>query len=157
MKIKQTTTERRCSSTHQYNKKYSHLRFIEDRFNFICPRCLSPLDPGTGQDGENSYWRGETAMTPTSHPIFLGIRKCWNSINQVYLFYKWQKNVHFVFVCFYKSGPHFDEVDESFLSLFQYLACVRIWTCDVKGTTGRRTDSLWCGQTDEYTEMDRVC
>lgn len=38
---------------------------------------------------------------------------------QVYLFYKWQKkNVHFVFICFYKSGPHFDEVDESFLSLF---------------------------------------
>lgn len=29
-----------------------------------------------------------------------------------------KKNVHFVFVCFYKSGPHFDEVDESFLSLF---------------------------------------
>lgn len=43
------------------------------------------------------------------------------------------------FVCFYKSGPHFDEVDESFLSLsflfffFQYLACVRIWARDVRG------------------------
>lgn len=63
------------------------------------------------------------------------------------------------FVCFYKSGPHFDEVDESFLSLsflfFFPVSCM----CEDLGSWRQRRQQTDCdadGQT-ENTETDRVC
>lgn len=59
------------------------------------------------------------------------------------------------FVCFYKSGPHFDEVDESFLSLF--FSILHVWGSGLVTSEGQQADGQTACDADKQTETDRVC
>lgn len=151
-------TERWCLSTNQQNKKIK-VGSIENFISTSLPSASQRVGPRNEQ-----RWRGETTMPPRSlySLPFLGIRKCWNSIiKSIYSIN--DKNVHFVFVGFYKSGPHFDEVDDSFRIHSVYFSISCVWRSELVMSEGEQADKQTYfnadrrADTDGHTETDRVC
>lgn len=121
----------------QINNKKKESRFIENFISPLYPSHLNALDPGTSRDGGERRRCHHVLFTPCPS---LGLESAETVLLSLSILYKWQKNVHFVFVGFYKSGPHFDEVDDSFRIHSVYFSISRLWRSEL--VTGRRTDSF---------------